>query len=503
MSAGAAKAALVEQLTPLLPGIFTYLIGDTTLGRDERSRLVDVALTHRADSTEYEHSDQVRTFFEASYSDFLSLRDERYSDAARRAVQFIAGTGAVIPTVVELSAAARAALIKACAYAITTRNLEVLAETDNIALDRLAKADRDIYGHALGNLDAYFQSNHESQGTRWTVESSAMFIGVLQDVARLRKPDFGRLVNGASPECMIDDLGDAPEGAWPVLVGTGRIPPTFANVRAYVEWAGGIDEWLAALLASAREVVDANGEELDARRELATTIVNAREQLPDPALRAQIAGSLQPGALEAQSVGPESGELIALLIEKELLNDDEETFHSRLMVDWRTLEHAITRSSNYAELIGPQTLQATYIAELMQSSKVADDIKNVVLEALDEFAGGAPKAGHQAMAAYALRSGLGLRADQIETLRRGGAHQATVAGLLAAAGKDVSLDELRQTLRNMGGDYARIADKGNRQAQLADTQAHQAILRRLQDGGIVSTIKPDRRKSNLRVHMKR
>ncbi|PWU46069.1 hypothetical protein DLJ47_33340 [Micromonospora sp. S4605] len=445
----------------------------------------------------------MRVFFEASYSEFPSLRDERRGDAARRAVQFIAGTGAVIPSVVGLSEAACAALIKACAYAITAQNLEVLAGTDNIALDRLAKADHNIYDHALDNLDTYFQSNHESQGTRWTIESSAMFIEVLQDVARLKKADFGRLITGASPDCRIDNLGDAPEGAWPALVGTGRIPPTFANVSAYVERAGGIDEWLAALLSSAREVVDANGDELDARRDLATTIVNAREQLQNPALRAQIAGSLQPGALQAQSIAPEPGELIALLIERELLNDDEETFDSRLMVDWGTLEHAITRSSNYAELVGPRTLQATYIAELMQSSKVADDIKKVVLEAMDEFADGVPKAGYQAMAAYALRSGMGLRADQIDSLCRGGAHQTTVAGLLAAAGEEVSLDDLRRILRNMGGDYATIADKGNRQAQLADTQAHRAILRRLQDGKIVSTIKADDRKSTLRVHMKR
>ncbi|WP_158609381.1 FAD-dependent oxidoreductase [Micromonospora musae] len=39
--------------------------------------------------------------------------------------------------------------------------------------------------------------------------------------------------------------------------------------------------------------------------------------------------------------------------------------------------------------------------------------------------------------------------------------------------------------------------------ELVDTQAHQAILRRLREGGIVSTVKADPRKSNLRVDRKR
>lgn len=490
LSAGFMKKEFVEHLTPVLPVIFTYLSAEAPLGADERSSLMDVALSHLDLNMKYESSDQLRAFIESEYRNFPLLSDSDRSDEARWAARFIDGTGAVFSSVAGLQESVRDVLKVTHRYAITAENLELLAGTDNIALDRLKEVSRAIYIHSAGNLDAYLMANKESPGTSWTIESPAIFQQVLDDVARNSNnsgtiPAYSSLVHRASPGCKLGDLLGVPFGAWPALVASLRVPPTLTNVAAYTEWAGGIDKEVAALLASAGKILDVDDHEVSARRALAVTIVNSPEHLPVPALRVQLANSLQPGQLEALSLNPEPGPLVALLLEAGLLADDEATFTHRLMVDWPTLEDAIARSNNYAEFVSRATLPAGRIVQLMES-QVAHEVKVAVIESLDELATLAAADVHGAMAQYALRSRTTLSGAQIETLYQGGTPETVVIELLAAAGEGIVIDDVRQILRSIGGEYAKMADRGNRLVRLDDTTSNLAIVRRLQRAGIVS-----------------
>lgn len=493
MGEGDAKQELVRLLTPLRGGVFTYLIEQAPLERRERVELLDVAIAHRSKDMTYELTATLRSFLESNYRTLSSLTQLAETDADReaagRTVRFLVDVGAVLPHVSGLSGAALSELAGTRAYRITAANLETLSGSPDIALDVLAKAGGEIYQYAVDRLGEYLAANQESSGTSYTINTAEAFVSILNASDAWRPGDFRRLVTGAHPRCRVHNLQDVPTAAWSPLAATRRVPATYSNVAAYVEWEEMVDADLATLLASADEISESSSVAEPERVGLALAIVNSDTSLSDTR-RIKLARSLHVGVLPAASIVPVSGPTVARLIHARLIADDAAAFAPRLMVDWPTQEAAIVRSRKFIDLAGPDTLKTAHIAPLMRSTKVSVGVQRAVLTRLPEF-NTVPRDAFQAVADNALASRLVLTAHEIEMVRRGGARTASVLALLAQAGERVTVDELRQTLQALGEPYSVIADKSRRRPKLKNTTAIRAILRRLEGAGVVSRTEPE------------
>jgi hypothetical protein len=496
MSSGSAKDELVAQLTPLLSDVYTYIVDQAPLEREERVALLDTAIACRSDDMDYMLGEELRAFLEANYRGLASLTESPGALSPMCTVKFIANAGAVLPDVTALSPAACEALAGTWAYRLTAQNLQHLAGSPDIALDVLAQAPGVVYSNVINHLEEYLQANADSPGTRFTIDAPEAFVEVLQASKSWKGKDFRRLVDGANPDCKILSIEAAPQLAWPALAHSQRVPATFANVAAYVEWSEGVDTQLASLLSTIDRVTETDGVAESDRRSLALAIVNAGNSLTD-SRRVKLARSLQPGVLPTSEVNPESGHLVGRLIAAKLIDDDEEAFDERLMLDWDTQEFAITKSRQYANMVGPATLKLEHIAPLMRSRKVDQAVQREVTNKVSGFSG-VPKDAYQAVAECALASRVVLNTSGIEMVREGGASTALVMQLLAQAGDRITTDEVRQIMRGLPEPYSVLADKGTQRPTVPDTSANQTILDRLREAGIVSQTKPEKA-SRLRV----
>lgn len=493
MGEGDAKHELVQLLTPLRGDVFTYLVEKAPLERWERVELLDVAIAHRSDDMTYDLTATLRSFLESHHGDLGSLTQltdtDEPEEVADRTVRFLAEAGAVLPDVTGLSPYALAALADTRAYRITAGNLEALSGSLDIALDVLKKARGEIYPYVVDRLGEYLVANQESTGTAHTVNTAEAFVSVLNASDAWRPDDFEHLVRGAHPDCRLQRLQDVPTAAWYPLAATRRVPATFSNVAAYVEWEETVDADLAALLSSVDEISGVDGVAEPERAALALAIINSDSPLSDTR-RIKLARSLRVGVLPTPSIVPVSGPRVARLIRARLIADDAAAFDKRLMVDWPTQEAAIINSRSFIDLAGPDTLKTAHIAPLMRSTKISVPIQRAVLGRLEQF-DAVPRNAFQAVADSALNSRLVLTAYGIEMVRRGGARTASVLALLAQAGDRITVDELRQTLRGLGEPYSTIADTGKRRPKLDDSPAIRTILERLRGAGIVTHTDPE------------
>jgi hypothetical protein len=239
-----------------------------------------------------------------------------------------------------------------------------------------------------------------------------------------------------------------------------------------------------------------------ARREVVIAILNARQVLPDVDARVKLAVHLEPGQLAAGDIYPGPGELPARLIEEHLLADDAETFASRIMTDWPTRESAILKSENYATFVAPESLPVDELPRLLQSLTVAPDVKKAAVDNLEAFLSVASQAQAESLALVLNQTNWKIRSNRIRALidKQVSAHE-TIS--LIAREDRLEVEGLRELLRLVGGNYARLADVGTRPVHVPDDAAHRTVVDRLK-GVTVSTYGTSKLNSGqLRVNLYR
>lgn len=485
LSAGTHKALFVSQLAPFMLKIFTRLAAHPALEAAEKATTIDAAAGARRANAQYDNSEQLKTFVESAYMQFPALIDGESTTTPKQAVSFIVAIGAQLSSVSALSDAACAELAKTTAYQVTAENLERIGKTDNIALDRLWTSGKSIYLHAMANIGDYVAAHADAPTTTYTVEDPETFAAVLNEPSEWTAEDYAQVVSNAHPDCRIEDLEDVPKRAWPALVEGRRTSTKYRNVAAYLEWEGEVDAHLAKSLEGVSEILKADGANVQEKIEVALSILNASKALPDPNHRLALVRSLETGELPTASIDAAPGKLLGNLIEAGLIPDDAQAFDQRLMPDWPTLEYAISKSGHYAELLSPETLAPEYIAPLLLSDNVSDDLRPLVVNMMRTFPK-VPREAYVAVAQAALQQRLTLKASGIELVLKGGVSPTTVVKLVADNIDRMTLEELQGLLRQLGHPYSRIADRGWSVTWFDKTPEHQSILNALQLGGIVS-----------------
>ncbi|MDM7991510.1 hypothetical protein [Arthrobacter sp. zg-Y877] len=484
LGTGSAKAQLVEQLTPVMPGVFSYLANASELEAEERIRLVAVAIMHRSSRVQYEKSDALRQLIEREYRPLLSFVPSENAQAAGAAVAFISWTGAVLADVSDLTDEILTAFRGSRAYALTAENLEEVVDSRDISLDTLHGLHEEAFLYATASIDAYLGAYNDSPGTPFTINLPSLFAEVLNASATWNREDFEGVIVGSSPECRVESLADVPSAAWPALVRTQRAPMTFKNVAAYSSTFEHIDSDIAVSLGAVTEIGSADSQDQAARSSLALGILNAPTNVLSAEQRVKLTESLDVGEFDVNGIRPMPGRLIGDLIAAGLVADDKDAFASRLMLDWETQLHTIRMSQNFLNFASPDTLQPQYLVSLFRSEELGP-AHAAIAGALHSYTD-VPRAALEAAAKRAVEGAFTIDAAWIDMMRKGGVGVTVVIDLLAVADGDVTLTELRAILRALGAPWAKIADRGYGVHEVLDSPAAKSVLERLKAAEIVS-----------------
>lgn len=519
---GQQKGRLIAALTPHVRTIFVDLASWPLLEHGVRTELFDIALSSSAAGTDYVLTGTVRNFINANYRDFTSLTGkDAPAGHSQQSGALVGRTQARLESLAALNRESLAVIVKARCYAVTAANLKTATDSDDIALDTIKFANldsglsgADIYAHALAEAGDYVAALKSVTPPNPSVRQAAHFCDILTDAAKAIPTSAGpandssttptvdplwSIIELAAPACSIKNLADAPVEAWEPLVDHKRVPATFVNVSAYADHTGEIDRSLAELLSEAEEITSTIDDPLDGV-ELAKTIVKSKDTLAAPALRVSLIASIHPRMrLAPGDVPSEPGELVGLLIKSNVLPDEAATFATPPISDWPTREFAIRQSSNFVDFMTPSIIPAEQLPDFLKSSFVPPEAKGKVFDSLSDYCEMSTPAVATAVAEYGAANAHKVTVPNLTFLIERGADAEAVATLMANALPPT--DELLGVLRQLGGDYAVIADPGARRPAFEATAAHRAILDRLQEEGPVSSYRAEDSGRQLRVSM--
>lgn len=500
LSSGRELVKLVAYFTRKTPMAFRYLAEEAELEEEKRLDLVNIALSAMTEKLKYQTSAAVGEYLEASYADFsvLSCPDTGVRQLQRIASLFLAAE-VRLPLLEPLSEAARQVFVGSNLYEINLDNLLVAIDShENLPLDKIRDSSEDIYNYVLINLGSYLSA---VAAVSATIASGSEFIAVVEDVLAEDEEQLSGTIAHASEDCIVKDLDGVSEGAWLALAEHKRFSATFSNVTSYIRSIGGIDANLGRMLSSAQEITDLGAAEDDAKVQLAKAILVAKEHIPFPAVRVGLVDSLALGVyLHMEGIPPEEGELFALLVEYDIVEDSAETYVHLAGTKWPTRERFIQSSAKFTDYITPDLLRGD-LASLLSSEKVDPRVKISLVERADEFIESSNNEDMTQLSRSAIHHRTQLSSHVLSVLAANGVPAEEIVVLLEPWLETISGDELFGILRPLGGPYRELTFLGSDQPKVPKDQPHNALLNALIRHGVVS--KPVSDGGMIRVYKKR
>lgn len=352
---GRERVRFVRLLAPLLPETIASIVTDAP--EEGLAEVIDAALGYAGSDIGMPETSEFAELVIENYERFPSITDASRDGSINRlprkqTIDAIARLGIQLPATAPLNSIARGRVIELGAYVLSAENIANLTAQPSLALDAIRVASEPVFSVALGRATEYLALIAERDGAV-TVEDPQTFLPILNhaDDAGVDGSHLSRIVEEASVGCRVDLLTDAPASVWPTLAATNRTVPSARNLLDFSATFGVLDGIAGWLLADVKAIEGAEDVSEAERVQLAVAVLNARQAIPSAAHRVALAASLHlPSPLSADSLTPESGEIVGLMIEAGLLSDDEATFASALIADWPTREAALFRSMKKAAL---------------------------------------------------------------------------------------------------------------------------------------------------------
>ncbi len=280
---------------------------------------------------------------------------------------------------------------------------------------------------------------------------------------------------------------------WPSLLAQGRSPATFPNIAAYLEEFTTLTPAVGTALAAAGSITDISSATDDTRSQLAVTIINSRDAIPDPTKRTQLAVSLDVSDyLDVDSIQPEDSTLLGDLIADDLIADDAATFQRFADAGWTALESGLRTSSEINNFISPDLIREEHLPRLWASKDVPDAVKTTLIQQLRSYAPGQTHESLSAAISFASTSRLKLSGDTIGFLAESGCPGRTVIPLLVAAFSDLTDGEVVGILRALEQPYPELAASGKKNVKVPNDDDHAALGKRLNAIGLTQRFNPPR-----------
>lgn len=333
-----------------------------------------------------------------------------------------------------------------------------------------------------------------------SVNGAGAFPAVIGDVLMAVPDSLDAIVASASTDCVVQELKEVDPAAWPVLAARDRIMPTPSTLVRYLEVVG-LDAQLGELLLrSGVELADDDDEDL--KRTVAVRLLAGVAILPSPAVRADLAASLHlEEPLTPPEVPREEGQLLALLLGRDLVEDGPSAFTVLLAEDWPGRDAAVAASPGFSGFATQQELPVAYVEHFLASDVVPAATKDVVVERFAELTEGVGPNVLTAVADHALRRNLALSFDDVQRLAHAGVSPDRVVPLLQPHLQPTEAPDVLALLRVLGRPYPALTERKGKHPDLPATAPNRILLAWLETQGLVSSFREAG--GVLRVHMKR
>ncbi|WP_424464387.1 hypothetical protein [Pseudoclavibacter helvolus] len=472
---GASPDRLIAYLVPHWRSALTHIADMTTGDAAAQLTLLNAALLALPDSN-YDTDEQLKTLIESHYRELPAVSAPESKEAADNVAGVLRSAGGQIPTLADLNDAACTAIVAQSLYPITIENLGIIVSDTVIALDTIEPNDT-AYKYVLRHIDQYLPLVDDA---RIKVMSEpgcfAQTVDALVDHSAMNL--LTRVIALTPDNCKVPDLHAVNLAAWPALVELRRTTATFGNVDAYLT-EHSMDVTLGSFLRKAQTIVTPMTVTLDRRKAVALELVGARSVIDSAYIRVRLAKSVMPGKLPPGELTPEPGKLIAYLLQAKLLSDDATAFERRLMVDWDTLQSAILASKQFDSFVDSALVTIADFARIVRDRKISNKIVVAMLADLGGFLRGASRVQARALAIALADFGWKLRTRNIELLLQAGVGANAVMRLLHNAKDRCTTADIQDLLRQLGDNYAKVAEGGVGRPSFRKDAAHEYVFGRL------------------------
>ncbi|MEH8102813.1 YobI family P-loop NTPase [Aeromonas veronii] len=483
LSAGTQSSDFIKEFTAVCPRVLVYLITQVELEEGLRLKLVDTALTHLT-SSKFRTDSAVIKYLSTHYSEFMSLTsDSTESAISERIGNLYADSSIKVFSLKHLGKAVCSSFVSRNVYEITYENLTIaISNTHTVALDVIRTANNTTYEYVLAHLGAYLNN---TKGLTTTIDANEHFNIVIEDVIGREESLLGDVIERAATNCIITDLNDVSDTAWPALAEHLRFPATFNNISCYFDVFDSIDSNLAKVLTHAGSITEINKSEDKLKEKLAIAILEAKVDIPSPVLRVELVTSLDLGEfLNVEDVAPESGELFPLLLRNNVIADEFETYAHLATLDWSTRHQFICVSEKFVNYMVPE-LVGTDLARLLTSNDIDSAIKMVIIDQPVEYVEVGGAQGLEELAQFAAINRHQLPSIVLHKMAQAGIDAQLLVQLLEPNLVSIPTEQLFKILTSVGGDYAKLTTVGYDKPRIPNTSSDRALLGRLKQDGIV------------------
>lgn len=485
-SGGTCRELLAKKLTARSSKILGYLISGVELDEDVRRSVISASLLSLSPEMKQSLTDQTKLYLATNYEQIAAIgREQVTSDQAERVAILFRDAGLLLPNLAATSESVRPAFVKHGLYEMSLGNL-VAAVGNNIglALDSLRSSHReDVYVKALSELSSYLDA---VEGNASTNESVDGFIPVVRDVFDAAPELLDRIVGGASDECRVEHLKDVPKETWAIFAAHNRVPSTFANVSAYIEQIGKVDEYLAVILRDAKTIAARDDATEEEKRNLAVALIKSGTQL-GPILRATLAESLKLTEwIPANTLPAENGVLYVELISRRVISGNATTYKHLLATNWETRESVIAVMPEFHEWVTPEIVNDD-LGSVLASTVVSEQAKRAILDRADEYTSAGGPTGLIEVARLARVYELQMGFDIVEQMAANRVPIPDVIALLCPHLDSASDEQLFGVLRTLGAPYLDLTAAGRDKPKVTNTSDNVALLDALRYRGIVAS----------------
>lgn len=479
-----------KRFVKLTSKALSYLVDQVDLDDHSRINLISVALGALSSKLKYQADSSVAEFLKSNYEKLPVLKSTSIARSeVERISEIFLKTRTVVSSLEPLSPIVKEVFIENSLYEINLDNLKfVLGSDSKLSLDNVLVEDESVYRYILSDLDSYLLA---VDGVSVTVESEENFVDVINDVIGGDAEEFSRFVEGVAGSCVVADIEDVSEDAWPVLALYKRFPSTFSNINSYISLIGGVDENLAKVLTYSEAIVEQESEEDSDKVRVAIKILSAKDHLPSPYLRASLVGSLNlNGCLHAEDIPLENGELFALLLERRIVEDSEETFSHLADADWPTRERFIQSSTHFKNFVSPD-LMGDDFTKFLLSENIDLEVKLAVVNQADQYAEHFSQGDLAQLAEFSLDNNCPVSFNVVARMANGGVDNHYVIALLEPYLDEMPLERLSEILEVLDGDYPQLTSVGADVPKVIDAPPNVALIEKLKSHGIVSKYNSD------------
>lgn len=485
------KSELVKLLSDLpWRELFDRLaLDEYVLDEGTRTSLLDAALLSARADHSYDLSEQTRALIVERHTKFEALTIEQKADTARTIFELVSRAGLLAPSLRPLSASMRPLFAERGAYELTADNLRIaigLPDEEPIALEQV-RNHAPTWERCKNDFGAYLDTVGQDSSTIYAVQTPSVLIEVVSEECESWSSDqIKGLLERSAPAASLSDITQVPQEVWPVFVTTRRVVPSAVNLHAYAT-VHGVDESLSNLLMVESgvqvEIAAVEDAEPTTVRELMVSILNASSVLGSRD-RVNLALQLSTGAVEVSELEPSGDDLLADLLESELVPDTAESFKHFVSAGWNAVSRAFATSAAAPDFISPE-LVGGHVATLLRDPHVPRKIKAQVVGELSAYPDSSDVQTLREAASFAYTNKVPLPLSQLELIAPHVTDPEHLMWQIATTADGLDGTAIVGLLRVMGGDYSGFGGPPGHQFDVPVTESTKEVLNQIRGAGLV------------------